>query len=150
MIKIINDNGMIWCMVTSPAGKEELEKYDFAKQGLVTFYDCRYEHTQYGQFVSNYYVSTILERHQDGSGLDLCGYVPAWKISGEGMKRVIAFLERREEFMSKMSELDAEIREAGIDPLEVDLDRVFTFTEENGVSIIEAVKKLYGEKKPCR
>ena len=58
---------------------------------MVEFYDTRYPHTQYGQFVSRYYVETIL----DGSECGLCldGGVPSWTVSAEDMKTVRNFLK---------------------------------------------------------
>lgn len=59
-----------------------------ADREMVEFYDTRYPHTQYGQFVSRYYVSTILGRDTYGNGkggLDLMGYEPAWKIDAAAM-----------------------------------------------------------------
>lgn len=58
---------------------------------MVEFYDTRYPHTQYGQFVSRYYVETIL----DGSECGLCldGGEPSWTVSAEDMKTVRSFLK---------------------------------------------------------
>lgn len=78
-IKILNDNGHVWCV---QVGDEE--------KPVAKFFDCRYEHTDLGQFVSSYYVDTLLEDH--GGGLDLMGYEPTWKISAAGMDRVRNFL----------------------------------------------------------
>jgi len=58
---------------------------------LVEFYDTRYPHTQSGQFVSRYYIDTIL----DGSDCGLCldGGVPSWTVSAEDMATVRNFLK---------------------------------------------------------
>ena len=58
---------------------------------LVEFYDNRYPHTQFGQFVSRYYVETILER--DTGGLCLDGGVPDWTVSADDMTTVRNFLK---------------------------------------------------------
>ena len=63
---------------------------------LVEFYDVRYPHTEFGQFVSRYYVSTILG--EDGyvpknSGLNLHGGVPEWTVSEQDMETVRDFLK---------------------------------------------------------
>ena len=58
---------------------------------LVEFYDNRHMHTPRGQFVSRYFVSTILER-ADGLGLMLDGGVPAWTVSADDMRLVAAYL----------------------------------------------------------
>lgn len=46
---------------------------------LVEFYDARFMHTKHGQFVSRYYVQTVLD-HDPLSGLCLDGGVPDWTI----------------------------------------------------------------------
>ena len=67
-----------------------------AEKPMVEFYDSKYPHTQYGQFVSRYYVSTILS--DDGkkglgeTGLCLNAGVPAWHVSPDDMKLVVSFL----------------------------------------------------------
>jgi hypothetical protein len=67
-----------------------------ADRPMVEFYDSKYPHTQYGQFVSRYYVSTILKQDDSGgeyaNGLCLNGGVPAWHVSPNDMKLVVSFL----------------------------------------------------------
>jgi hypothetical protein len=67
---------------------------------LVCFYDARYIRPQnnweYGQPVSYYYTSTILDDQQrlsDG-GLDLHGGVPGWEIDGKAMGTVIDYIKK--------------------------------------------------------
>ena len=79
-IKILNDNNRPWSVVVV--------------DNKVKFYDARYEHTIYGQFVSSYYVSTILE---GDDGLCLDGGVPDWKISAAAMSRIRAWLQDLEQ-----------------------------------------------------
>ena len=55
---------------------------------LIEFYDQRYMHTPLGQFVSRYYMSTLLDDKDQHSGLDLQGNVPDWKIDAKQMKIV--------------------------------------------------------------
>lgn len=57
---------------------------------LVEFYDSRYPHTEWGQFVSRYYVSTILQRRNDGLCLD--GGVEAWSVCAKDMATVRTWL----------------------------------------------------------
>ena len=94
-IKIINDRGMIWAVrIVRKGGKYGLNfclEHD-KDDPLVEFYDCRYEFTNYGQFVSRYYISTLIEGDQS-RGLNLDGGVPSWQISGEAMLRVRAWLQ---------------------------------------------------------
>ena len=63
------------------------------KAPLVEFYDGRYLHTPFGQFVSRYYVSTILSDSEYPTGLCLDGRVPDWQVSADDMKQVITFLK---------------------------------------------------------
>lgn len=58
---------------------------------LVEFFDARYGHSPYGQFVSRYNLDTILE-HEKGVGLNLMGGVPDWSLDGKCMSAVIAKL----------------------------------------------------------
>lgn len=74
---------------------------------VVEFYDVEHDHTRYsladhddavragapmlGQFVSRYYIETLLEGEQD-RGLCLHGGVPKWNISAECMNEIRAWL----------------------------------------------------------
>jgi hypothetical protein len=63
---------------------------------LVEFYDARYPHTEFGQFVSRYYVETILGDDGYGpkdSGLSLDGGIPEWTVSAEDMATVRDYLK---------------------------------------------------------
>lgn len=66
------------------------------KEPLVEFYDNRYPHTQYGQFVSRYYLNTLLE-HQENRGLCLDGGVRDWRIEAEPMDTVIDWLKNNQQ-----------------------------------------------------
>ncbi|MDE3021371.1 MAG: hypothetical protein KGI54_05880 [Pseudomonadota bacterium] len=56
---------------------------------LIEFYDSRYPHTEYGQFVSRYFVSPLLgDEDFEARGLDLQGDVPDWKIDAASLKAV--------------------------------------------------------------
>jgi len=59
---------------------------------LVEFYDSRYPHTDYGQFVSRYYASTLLEGENRGLCLD-GGNADSWSVSADGMTLVRAYLK---------------------------------------------------------
>lgn len=62
---------------------------------LVEFYDTRYPHTEFGQFVSRYYVETILGTDRWGrgeGGLMLDGGVPSWTVSAEDIDIVREYL----------------------------------------------------------
>lgn len=58
---------------------------------MVEFYDSRHPHTEHGQFVSRYYLHTLLERELN-QGINLDGGVEAWKINGEAMNAVATWL----------------------------------------------------------
>ena len=63
---------------------------------LVEFYDARYPHTEFGQFVSRYYVETILGDDGYGpkdGGLSLYGGIPEWTVSAKDMDTVRNFLK---------------------------------------------------------
>jgi len=64
---------------------------------LVEFYDSRYPHTEFGQFVSRYYVETILGEDKWGSGEGgLCldgGNADSWTVSAEDMDTVRNYLK---------------------------------------------------------
>jgi hypothetical protein len=71
------------------------------KEPMVEFYDARYRRpesdsplfTEYGQFVSSYYVSTLNE-HSAGVGLDLQGDVPSWKLDGRTFDKFAAWFKQ--------------------------------------------------------
>jgi len=56
---------------------------------MVEFYDSRFKHTEYGQFVSRYYVKTLIDHK---GGLALYGSIPEWSITAEGMKQVTNYI----------------------------------------------------------
>jgi len=58
---------------------------------IAEFYDRRYPHTEFGQFVSRYYVSTLLEDPTGGLCLDF-GNAASWTVSAEDMTLVRAYL----------------------------------------------------------
>lgn len=60
---------------------------------MVEFYDGRYTNGSFGergQFVSRYFVSTILNGNYS-NGLCLHGGIDGWSVSAEGMKEVIKY-----------------------------------------------------------
>jgi len=54
---------------------------------LVEFYDQRHMHTERGQFVSRYYLTTLIARDQQ-YGLWLHGDVEAWSLTVDDMQKV--------------------------------------------------------------
>lgn len=64
---------------------------------LVEVFDTRFPHTDLGQFVSRYYASTLLESNNEMQGLNLCGGVPSWHLSGPGFAVVREWLAQHVE-----------------------------------------------------
>jgi hypothetical protein len=72
---------------------------------LIEFYDATYENDPRftigrGQFASRYCLGTLTGKdgygqdHRRGShGIDLCGHVPAWKVTGPNVMDAIAAAE---------------------------------------------------------
>ena len=58
---------------------------------LIEFYDARFAHTEFGQFVSRYNLSTLLEL-EENVGLNLYGGSPNWSIEAKEMNDVVAWL----------------------------------------------------------
>jgi len=59
---------------------------------LVEFYDTRYEHTDLGQFVTRYFLGTLIDGE---GGLNLQGGVPTWSINEPCMNRIRDWLRRQ-------------------------------------------------------
>ena len=64
---------------------------------MVEFYDARYAHTEFGQFVTRYYVETILGTDKWGSGEGALildgGNAKEWTVSSKDMDIVRSFLK---------------------------------------------------------
>lgn len=75
--KIVDTNGQPWTTLI--------------KGDSIRFYDGRYMHTEYGQFVSEYHIDTILNHGNYGLNLDFG--IPEWSISFEGMKEIREWLK---------------------------------------------------------
>lgn len=71
-----------------------------SKEPLVEFYDQRYPHTEFGQFVSRYNITTLLKR-ENNLGLDLDGGIPDWKIDAKEMNDVITWLSAENNKLNK-------------------------------------------------
>lgn len=70
------------------------------KEPLVEFYDSRYPHTEFGQFVSRYNMNTLLQRNAN-VGLDLDGGIADWKIDAKGMEDVTQWLKNENQKVVK-------------------------------------------------
>lgn len=93
LVRIVNVGdkyGRDFCLTYSEGERgEEFRDAD----PLVEFYDARYPHTEYGQFVSRYYRSTLLEGPV--SGLNLHGGIPAWRVDADSMANIRSWLLAR-------------------------------------------------------
>ena len=93
MIRVTNDKNITFNVVLSKDKKD---------QNLVSFYDTRYDHTQYGQFVGRYYADTLLGLDGWSSrgssirdrGLNLHGGIDDWSINADNANHVVDFIER--------------------------------------------------------
>lgn len=94
LIQVMNttDNGKPWNITSD--GKT-LKFYDGSSlqdhDGVAS-----YAFTEYGQFVSSYYISTFLEgnwKRERGRGLNLNGGVPEWSITGQTMDDIMDWAE---------------------------------------------------------
>ena len=92
MIRVTNDKNITFSVVLSKRKKD---------QNLVSFYDTRYNHTQYGQFVGRYYANTLLGLDGWSSrgssirdrGLNLHGGIDDWSINADNANHVVDFIE---------------------------------------------------------
>lgn len=99
MIKVINDCGRPWVVRILFPGMAYGLDFKLIHEGkpVVEFYDARHEHTPYGQFVSRYYVETLLASHESGrtaGGLCLQGGVREWNVSGEALGRAMDWVKK--------------------------------------------------------
>tara|TARA_R110000868_G_C10877283_1_gene762707 strand:+ start:1052 stop:1564 length:513 start_codon:yes stop_codon:yes gene_type:complete len=94
LVQVMNttDNGRVWNITSD--GKT-LKFYDGSSlqdhDGVGS-----YAFTEYGQFVSSYYISTFLEgdwKRERGRGLNLNGGVPEWCITGQTMDDIMDWAE---------------------------------------------------------
>lgn len=92
--KVTNDRGIPFVVrVVRKADRYGLDNCLIHNEDepLVEVYDARYAFTQYGQFVSRYYMNTILEGNRN-YGIDLYGGEPAWKIDAKNWNKVRVWL----------------------------------------------------------
>jgi hypothetical protein len=68
-----------------------------SEKPMVEFYDARYPHTEFGQFVSRYNVETILGNDRWGGGEGALildgGHADVWTVSERHMDIVRAYLK---------------------------------------------------------
>lgn len=87
------ESGLFWTVrIVKPGQKYGLNNSLVnEKTHLIEFYDCRYMHTEYGQFVSRYYYDTLLSSNRM-CGICLDAGVHDWKISKETFNVIKAWI----------------------------------------------------------
>ena len=63
-----------------------------SNEALVEFYDTRYPHTEFGQFISRYTLDTILALGPKGIALD--GGIPYWTLAQGDSVRLQSWLKQ--------------------------------------------------------
>ncbi len=85
--------GLSWTVRTVEAGDTHGLNNALTFTGdvpLVEFYDVRYKHTEFGQFVSRYNLDLLLALE---GGIQLDGGVPEWRLSADAAQTVLAWLK---------------------------------------------------------
>jgi hypothetical protein len=92
---VTNHRGVAFNVVVVPTGaRYGLEDRLVANSDQVEFYDSRYPHTEFGQFVARYNLDIFVPGASEwsikpGRGVDLVGYEPAWKLTPANVADVI-------------------------------------------------------------
>lgn len=73
---------------------------------MVEFYDARYPDTDHGQFISRYYITTLLEGNEN-KGICLEGSEPDWNIEDQDMNKVKEWLSNHSTLQEVISHLPA-------------------------------------------
>lgn len=84
-------------LIFVPKGELKPNSYDeeeTAKEDTVQFYDRRYPHTPDGQFITNYYVTTLLDNRLKINGLDLYGGEPDWIVDPSSMEFILEWVSK--------------------------------------------------------
>ena len=96
MIKVINDGERPWAVRLVFEGDKFGLDFQLVHSGppLLEFYDARHESTPFGQFVSRYFVTTLLDgaARRIAEGLQLDGSSIDRRISAAAMGRVLAWV----------------------------------------------------------
>lgn len=87
-------SGLVWNVRFVPEGGKygvDLCLTHDDENPLIEFYDNRYPHTEFGQFVSRYYLETLLDRkHPVNAGIML-DPEPSWSLSGACLGEVLSW-----------------------------------------------------------
>lgn len=85
MLRMRNRNGIRFNAVIVPETTE--------RKAVVKIFDARHDNfAPEGQFVSSYFVETLLAR-PDGNGINLHGGVPDWSLDADATKKLLDWLK---------------------------------------------------------
>lgn len=112
---------------------------------MVEFYDDTH-HSEWadplGQFISRYYIETLLTDRRPGVGLDLCGYEPQWKIDGLTMDWFVVWLRYEEWRAARQQIYD---REAAGEMIPAD---EWSYSGDDAVDLLNEVMALVNPATP--
>jgi hypothetical protein len=91
-IDILGNYGIPMRVLLVPASEQSPNHPDkpAGYRDTLEFYDGRYDHTPDGQFISEYYLSS-LQNGDRSSGLDLCGGDRDWRIDARTKEMVLSW-----------------------------------------------------------
>ena len=89
VLDIMTENGVPFRVVY---GYRQYPTGDYSNIPTVTFYDRRYNHTPYGQFVTDYTREVLLARNDFRGGLNLFGGVSDWCVDASAMFTIRTWL----------------------------------------------------------
>lgn len=96
-IVIVNNHTPFIARLVRPGDKFGPHNSHCVNEPQVHIYDSRFNHNQHlgfvGQFVSGYYVSTLLEDAEYPNGLQLDGGTQEWQLSKDNMATLISWLK---------------------------------------------------------
>ena len=97
MIKVTNTEGTPWTVRVvqkgDAYGRDDCLRHE-EDRPMIEFYDASQDPEKFGprgQFVSRYYLSTLIKDPEHYSGLDLQGDVPSWFLDGQTLRAALAY-----------------------------------------------------------
>lgn len=120
ILKITNQNGRSFNLLVIEAGdqygRDNCLTHEEGKEPTVEFYDATYqgknEDWLFGQFVSRYYITTLLATYNRPgypNGLCLDGGVAAWNVDAPAMAVALDWLEKKTGFWQFELKATAEV-----------------------------------------
>ena len=123
------------------------------KDPLVEFYDTQHPHTEHGQFVSRYYLSSLLgedgwSKPARGRGLNLYGGVPEWSLDASAVNAAMDAVEAHVAKPAKRGTWDESALGLSAEDLsEMDSEDIRTRLEDEvnrAVDLLEALASAFG------